>query len=110
MRPLILDYATNRKDIPEPKYSYDNTKSLNTISVNCKTIPFIDSKSDEISLLTKTKVNKESDDEDINLLELQTKTEIKRERDDENNSLIELETKTFVSREQDDEESPSYFK
>lgn len=109
MRPLILDYATNRKDILEPKYSYDNTRSLNTINVNCKTIPFIDSTSNEISLLTKTKVKRESDDEDINLLELKTKTEIRRERDDENHSLIELKTKTFVSREQDDEESLSYF-
>ncbi len=99
MRPLILDYATNRKEVAEPKYTYDYSKSLNIISFNCRTLPFIDSNKEEISLLTKTKVERESDDEEIDLLELKTKTEVKRERDDENHSLIELETKTFVSRE-----------
>lgn len=105
MRPLILDYAEKRKGDIETIYDYDYKKSLNVIEINGKKIPFIDSKREDISLLTKTRVKVESDDDELTLLELQTKTEVSQERDDDTHSLLELKTKTFVKQERDDESS-----
>ena len=55
-----------------------------------------------MSLLTKTRVVNERDDND-SIIELQTKTEVAREQDDDFNLLLELNTKTFTAREQDDQ-------
>ncbi len=105
MKPLILDYTEKRKGEVNRIYNYDFQESLNVIEINGKKKPFIDSKKEDISLLTKTKVRNESDDEEINLLELQTITEVKQERDDTTHSLLELQTKTLVKQERDDESS-----
>ena len=103
MKPIILDYAESRKGEVNTVYKYDHLESLNIISVNGTKKPFIDSNKQDISLLTKTKVISESDDVEINLLELQTKTEVYQERDDEQNTFLELQTKTLVNQERDDE-------
>lgn len=105
MKPLILDHAIQRKDTEESYFIYDYSMSLNVVNLDGRTIPFIALNNTEIQLLTKTKVKRESDDEDINVLELDTKTEKSRERDDIDNSLVELFTKTFVDKEKDDDES-----
>lgn len=102
MKPLILDFAVERKGDVNIIYEYDFHKSLNTIEVNSNKINFIDSTIEDISLITKTKVKSESDDNDYNLLELKTKTEVHRERDDNHYSLLELQTKTFTKQERDD--------
>jgi hypothetical protein len=83
MKPIILDFATERKGEIKTVYEYDFSESLNVITVDNKTKPFIDSNTEDISLLTKTKVKSESDDNDIDMLELKTKTFTLQERDDE---------------------------
>jgi len=83
MKPLILDFAIKRKGEIQTVYKYDFNESLNVINVNQKQKAFIDSNSADISLLTHTRVISESDDADINTLELQTKTLVTQERDDE---------------------------
>ncbi|WP_417197727.1 hypothetical protein [Bizionia sp.] len=103
MKPLILDYAEERKGNINTIYNYDFQRSLNVIEINGEKKPFIDSNRKHISLLTKTKVKSESDDDEFTLLELQTKTEVNQERDDETHSLLELQTKTLVTQERDDE-------
>ena len=88
MKPLILDYVEKRKDEMETFYVYDFQKSLNVIEINGKKKPFIDFNREDISLLTKTKIKSESDDDGFALLELQTKTLVKQERDDESSNNI----------------------
>lgn len=103
MKPLILDYATKRKGEVAALYQYDFMESINVIKIDDKKKAFIDSSSDDVSLLTKTKIERESDDTSLSLLELKTKTEAARERDDYSSSLLELQTKTLVSKERDDQ-------
>jgi len=83
MRPLILDYAIERKGEVKTLYDYDFSKSLNIITVNNRKKAFIDSNSNDLNLMTKTKVRSESDDSSIDMLELKTKTFTQQERDDE---------------------------
>ena len=89
MKPLILDFAEKRKGKIKTIYTYDFKKSLNVIEIDGKKKPFIDSNSEDVSLLTKTKVKSESDDDEFTLLELQTKTFVKQERDDEGSNNIQ---------------------
>jgi hypothetical protein len=103
MKPLILDYAINRKGEINVLYEYDFQESLNTITVNNQKKAFIDSANDDVSFLTKTKVQLESDDNDFNLLELSTITRVLKERDEDYCSLMEFQIKTLISRERDDE-------
>lgn len=82
-KPLILDFAIERKKISSVKIEYDYLKSMSFVKINDISHPFIETKHSNIELLTKTKVHQERDDEEINFLELQTKTFISQERDDE---------------------------
>jgi len=103
MKPLILDFKLPRLEAENPiTYNYDPTSSLNVVSVNGLTKPFIDLKFSDIELMTKTRAERERDD-DAFLSELGTKTEAHRERDDPSNNLLELETKTLQARERDDQ-------
>lgn len=52
---------------------------------------FIDLNGHTNEMVTKTKVERERDDEDFYHSELFTKSEVKRERDDEVSLLLELE-------------------
>ncbi|AYL96528.1 hypothetical protein [Mucilaginibacter celer] len=122
MKPLILDFKTNR--IPEQQpvaFVYDFEQSLNVIEREGMVIPIIEADRLNAELMTKTKVTQERDDdrllplEDVNsnfnnlkngalLLELTTKTLVAQERDDvRNDFLFELTTKTRVKSERDDE-------
>ena len=104
MKSVILDYAVKRRGEIQTVYQYDFGESLNIISIDNKKVAFIDSTHEDISLLTKTRTTRESDDNNsISMLELQTKTKVAQERDNESNLLLELETKTFTMRERDDE-------
>lgn len=103
MKSVILEYAVNRVGERQTVYNYDFSESLNIISVNNRKIAFIDSTQKDVSLLTKTEVQRESDDSSISMLELQTKTKVTQERDDDSNLLLELKTKTFTMQERDDE-------
>jgi hypothetical protein len=103
MKPVILDYAIERKEETNSIYEYDFSEALNMFTIGGNKIPFIDSTCNDIALLTKTKVVQERDDNSFDMLELQTKTEVSRERDDNYNCLLEMQTKTYTQRERDDE-------
>jgi hypothetical protein len=103
MKPIILDYAIERKGETDSIYEYDFPEALNMLTIEGNKIPFIDSTCNNIAFLTKTKVIQESDDNSFDMLELQTKTDVSRERDDNCNCLLEMQTKTFTQRERDDE-------
>lgn len=102
MRPLILDYKTPRLEAENPiTYQYDINRSLNVVDIGGLIKPFIDLKATDIELMTKTKIQRESDDDSF-VAELGTKTEVKRERDDRHDMILELGSKTLVARERDD--------
>ncbi|NDW11263.1 hypothetical protein [Dysgonomonas sp. 520] len=88
MKSVILEYAIERKGEIETIYQYDFSESLNVINVKNQKIAFIDSSQEDITLLTKTKVMSESDDNN-NVLELQTKTRANQE-------LIKNETMNVI--------------
>ncbi|HUZ61438.1 MAG TPA: hypothetical protein VMU83_21865 [Hanamia sp.] len=102
MKPLILDFKEKRQDTNvDFIYQYDIESKVNTVTVNGEKKAFIDLETTDLELLTKTRVNRERDDDHF-LFELGTKTEVRRERDDHNNIFLELATKTFTTRERDD--------
>ncbi len=105
MKSVILNYAIERKGSNLKIYKYDFLESLNVISIpGNKSIAFIDSTKQDLELLTKTRAERESDDDTFcSQLELQTKTEVSRESEDALVSLLELTTKTFTNSERDDE-------
>lgn len=103
MKPVILDYAIERKEKTNSIYEYDFSEALNMLTIEGNKIPFIDSTCTDIALLTKTRATRESDDNSFNMLELQTKTDASRERDDDYNCFLEMLTKTFSQIERDDE-------
>lgn len=107
-KPIILDNALERVGNNDKMFEYNYLKDMNVVLVNEKVVPFIDMNSDTSELITKTRVDRESDDEGFSLLELETKTEVAREQDEEEISFAELETKTFVDRERDDEDDFNY--
>lgn len=103
MKSLLLDYSETRKGETIKYFEYDFNQSLNVVTIDGKKKIFIETNKNDISLLTKTKVRQESDDNNHNILELQTKTEVKQERDDESSTILELQTKTLLKQERDDE-------
>jgi len=103
MRPLILDYTTERTGEYNPIFEYDDSLSLNVINTKEGKIPFIDIQNSDLNLTTQTRVLGESDDYNICSLELETKTKVLQERDDDDfMQLLQLSTKTFVKQESDD--------
>lgn len=108
MKHLILDFKICRHEEEATfPYEYDQESSMNVIAVNGEKKPFIDLKSTDIELITKTKVQRENDDDRF-FSELGSKTEVKRERDDPRDTFLELMTKTFTVRERDDTRSADY--
>lgn len=107
-KPIILDNALERGNNNNKVFEYNYLKDMNVVLVNKEVIPFIDMNEHINELITKTKVERERDDESCSLLELSSKTEVTRERDDEEISFAELESKTFVDRERDDEDDINY--
>lgn len=102
MKPLILDFKEVRVETNSMIiYEYDNASSMNVIAVNGKKIAFIDLDESDIELYTKTRAQRENDDNHFGF-ELITSTKIQRERDDLKNSYLEISTKTFTRRERED--------
>lgn len=103
MRPLILDYTTDRIGEYNPIFEYDDLLSLNVVKTEKGIIPFMDIESSDLSVTTKTRVLGEADDYNICSLELETKTKVLQERDDDDiMQLLQLDTKTFTKQEADD--------
>lgn len=108
MKPLILDFKTTRVDPgASPCYQYDPIESLNTVSLNGRNIPFIDTTANDIEFLTRTRVMGEKDDASL-LFDLTTKTKVVNERDDHQTDHVILSTKTLVKTESDDTRTPYY--
>ena len=104
MKPLILDYTTDRTGEYNPIFEYDELLSLNVVKTKKGKIPFMDIKNSDLLSITQTRVLGEADDsENICLLELKTKTKVLQESDDDDGvQLLQLETKTFTKQETDD--------
>ncbi|MGC4234554.1 MAG: hypothetical protein QM594_16350 [Niabella sp.] len=109
MKPLILDYKTKRVDVNMISiYQYDPIEGLNIVVLNNVKKPFIETTTDDLLLITRTRVRAEKDDNNL-FLETTTKTKVLGERDDRGHDHIELSTKTLVKTEKDDTRS-SYYK
>jgi hypothetical protein len=105
MKPLILDFKIPRQEELNPvNYTYDPFEALNVIWANGIKKPFIDIDASDVELLTKTKVERERDDDQF-LSELGSKTEVRRERDDRHDIILEMMTKTLTARERDDRDN-----
>lgn len=83
MKPVILKNIINRKENVPVKLVYNHKMGLNLVEINNESKIFIEQDSKCLSLLTKTKVKNESDDDNFPLLQLTTKTFVKQERDDD---------------------------
>lgn len=105
-RPVILDYAISRKNEDGKSFVYDYSCDMNNQKGDT-TKRFIEASITACLLQTKTRMQRESDDEEYNCLELLTKTEAGRERDDDC-CCLELLTKTDATREGDDDEHKMY--
>lgn len=82
MKPLILDYVTNRKNNSGKKFFYNYESNLNVVKLlNSSVKPFVDMKEDKLELVTTTKEARERDDIDVDILELEGKTRVQREED-----------------------------
>lgn len=132
--PLIFDHIRQREKSLKPVvFEYSQEHDMNVVYINGHPVPFVQmtAKKDSYSLelLTKTREEREEDDDRHDFLELYTKTEEERESDDESFSflvnespegedpreiarfgqtpdLLELYTKTKQERESDDEVTP----
>lgn len=105
MKPLILDFITDRKeDLLSIDYSYNHSSALNVVNVDNVLIPLIDVNSNIINIRTETKVFQESSDASFDLIEERRITEVRGESaENPHNFLLELKTKTFTTGERDDE-------
>ncbi|WP_218859062.1 hypothetical protein HDF19_19705 [Mucilaginibacter sp. E4BP6] len=105
MKPLILDFKLPRYEEENPvTYTYDHAEALNVIWANGVKKPFIDIDASDVELLTKTKVERERDDDQF-LSKLGTKTEAGREKNDSHDIILEMMTKTLTVRERDDRDN-----
>jgi hypothetical protein len=105
-KPPILNFACLRNtESQEKPFFYDNSSNLNLIEINGCIMPFVDAPTTpNPELYTKTRIDRETDEGSMRLVEFLTKTFVEREDDDEDYSrLLELMTKTKMLRESDDE-------
>ena len=105
MKPLILDFITERKsDNNVINYVYDHKLSLNVITIDNIKIPFVDLNSEIVNILTQTRAQIEGTDDGIDFVKRKTITKERGEFvNDFNFSLMEFKTKTFADKERDDE-------
>lgn len=82
-KPIILDNAISRTGDSNKIFEYDFTRDMNMLKKEFGTGIFIDMDSSLPEWVTKTKAERERDDEAFSFAELQTKTFTERERDDE---------------------------
>jgi len=83
MKPFILNFSKPRTNEEAAIYTYDENLNLNVIGAGEQRIPFVESDTKKLELMTKTEALPERDEDEISLLELITKTKIARERDDD---------------------------
>lgn len=101
-RPFITLFAESRTVTSPLPGKYDEELQVTILNESEMKIPIIKACRNQ-EILTKTKVQRESDENSMVLLETMTKTEARRESDDVSANLPELFTKTDVIREADDD-------
>lgn len=83
----------------KPNYYYDEKLNLNLINIGDQIIPYIKAPQLSAELLTKTRIERESDENAESL----TKTCTDREQDDHDPYMfLDVFTKTKIARESDD--------
>ncbi|MBZ9892960.1 hypothetical protein LB545_01295 [Mesorhizobium sp. BR1-1-6] len=104
--PFLARFAVTRSAGETLPGGYDNAASLWTVAGPEGRVPLIAHHADLAELLTKTRVDQETDDTNILLVELTTKTNEKRDEGDDRamlaGSILELTTKTHAQLESDD--------
>lgn len=110
MRPIILDYQIQRKDVSREltkNQFYDPLKGLTVVIENNLSVPLIEANGTNLNDGTSTRMQREQDDFDSFLL-LSTETKVAREQSDRTFDLLELKTKTFTKTEADDNHLTDY--
>ncbi len=104
--PFLARFAVARAAGETLPGGYDSAESLWTVDGPEGRVPLIAQRTNLAELLTKTKVEQETDDTDISLLELTTKTDANQNEGDDQTMLasatLELTTKTHAQLESDD--------
>lgn len=102
MKPLILDFVTPKmnNDFTVP-FTYDEEKCVNIVNIDGVDKAFIDLNPSDTDVMTKTKAQRESEDDHFAAMELATKTKY-GESEDLHDYLMELQTKTLKARESDE--------
>jgi hypothetical protein len=116
-QPLIYDFIEKKIEDDEIFFKYSEAHDLNVVSVNGKTIPFVQlakeslNRSDNLEFMTKT-FTKREDEEDKGIswfLEFATKTKQERESEDERGVTYSLELMTKTEQTREDDESRDTF-
>lgn len=93
--PLILEFCLPRKNDIAPVFTYDSNLNLNVFQNGQNKVPFITNKGYS-ELETKTFVDRESDDDDIN-------TRVQREHSNEYVAPCCYQVSTTIGQENDDD-------
>lgn len=104
VRPFLTQHAVDRIAGDEIPGRYCATRRMWVVEIDGQAHALIDIAGGLAELVTKTKVEVETDDTEISTLGLLTKTDVSTERDDDNrlgSALLSLLTKTEVKTEQD---------
>ncbi len=106
MKPLLIDYAI---DTEQPKnqlkYEYDFEESLSVVLINNEKKALIETNNQDFALQTRTKVFDETNECNVDMINMQTKTRVHQENDDAYLQLLDMTIKTYVKQERDDESS-----
>lgn len=104
--PFLARFAVARAAGETLPGGYDSAESLWTVDGPEGRVPLIAYRTNLAEFLTKTKVEQETDDTDIPLLELTTKTDGNQNEGDDramsDGAALELTTKTHAQLESDD--------
>jgi len=104
LEPYLMRYSVLRTSESELPGYYSPDLDVWVVDQDKSQVPVVNV-CNRSELTTKTKVGEEQDDESLCFLETLTKTEVQQERDDadlEMSHLLELTTKTHTSTESDD--------
>ncbi len=103
--PFLAQYASERMPSPEIQGYYSPETAMWVVNAGGIEIPLIDHAKEAVELVTKTMVERETDDEEssLTMVELATKTAARPEQDDASAcASLEMATKTEAQLEHDD--------
>lgn len=104
--PFLARFAVARAAGETLPGGYNSAESLWSVDGPDGQVPLIGHRTDLAELLTKTKVEQETDDSEMSLLELTAKTDGSQSKGDEQamlvGTILDLTTKTHAQLESDD--------